>query len=106
MKRAQVIGTTGAANVDFVRSLGAETVVDYTATPVEQVVHDVDLVVDTVGGQTLESAWPLIKRGGTLVSTAGMPSQEKAHELGIRAMFFSGGRPSSERLQTIAQLID
>src|SRR5712691_8395620 len=105
-KGAQVIGTTGPANVDFVRSLGAETVVDYTATPVEQVVHDVDLVVDTVGGQTLESVWPLIKRGGTLVSTAGMPSQEKAHELGIRALFLSGGRPSSERLQTIAQLID
>jgi len=105
-KGAQVIGTTGAANVDFVRSLGAETVVDYTSTPVEQVVHDVDLVVDTVGGQTLQSAWPVIKRGGTLVSTAGQPSQEKAHELGIRALFFTGGRPSSERLQTIAQLID
>jgi len=101
-----VIGTTGAANVDFVRSLGAETVVDYTSTSVEQVVHDVDLVVDTVGGQTLQSAWPVIKRGGTLVSTAGQPSQEKAHELGIRALFFSGGRPSSERLQPIAHLID
>jgi NADPH:quinone reductase-like Zn-dependent oxidoreductase len=105
-KGAQVIGTTGTANVDFVRSLGAETVVNYTTTPVEQVVHDVDLVVDTVGGQTLESAWPVIKRGGTLVSIAGQPSQEKAHELGIRALFFSGGRTSSERLQTIAQLID
>src|SRR2546421_7468299 len=105
-KGAQVIGTSGAANVDFVRSLGAETVVDYTTTPVEQVVHDVDLVVDTVGGQTLESAWQVIRGGGTLVSTAGMPSQEKAHELGIRALFFSGGRPSSERLQAIAQLIN
>jgi NADPH:quinone reductase-like Zn-dependent oxidoreductase len=105
-KGAQVIGTTGAANVDFVRSLGAETVVDYTSTPVEQVVHDVDLVVDTVGGQTLESVWPVIKRGGRLVSTAGQPSKEKARELGIGALFFSGGRPSSERLQTIAQLID
>ena len=105
-KGAQVIGSAGAANVDFVRSLGAETVVDYTTTPVEQVVHNVDLVVDTVGGQTLESAWQVIRRGGTLVSTAGMPSQEKAHELGIRALFFSGGRPSSERLRAIAQLIN
>src|SRR5229473_3894877 len=75
-KGAQVIGTTGTANMDFVRSLGAEVVVDYTSTPVEQVVHDVDLVVDTVGGQTLQSAWPVIKHGGTLVSTAGQPSQE------------------------------
>jgi NADPH:quinone reductase-like Zn-dependent oxidoreductase len=60
-KGAQVIGTTGPANVDFVRSLGAETVVDYTSTPVELV---------------------------------------------VRALFLSGGRPSSEGLQTIAQLID
>lgn len=105
-KSAQVIGTTGTANVDFVRSLGTETVIDYTSTPVDQVVHNVDLVVDTVGGQTLESAWPVLKRGGTLVSIAGQPSQEKAHELGIRALFFSGGRTSGELLQTIAQLID
>jgi len=101
-----VIGTTGTANVDFVRSLGAEVVIDYTSTPLEQAVHDVDLVVDAVGGQALESAWPVVKRGGTLVSTAGQPSQEKARERGIRALFFSGSRPSSERLQTIAQLID
>src|SRR5712692_10071764 len=104
-KGAQVIGTTGPANVDFVRSLGAETVVDYTSTPLEQVVRDVDLVVDAVGGQALESAWPVVKRGGTLISTAGQPSQEKARELGIRALFFTGSRPSSERLQAIAQLI-
>ena len=105
-KGAQVIGTTGTANVDFVHSLGAEVVIDYTSTPLEQVVHDVDLVVDAVGGQALESAWPVVKRGGTLISTAGQPSQEKARERGIRALFFSGSRPSSERLQTIAQLID
>lgn len=105
-KGAEVIGTTSTANVDFVRSLGAEMVVDYTSTTVEQVVHDVDLVVDTVGGQTSESAWPVIKRGGTLVSTAGQPSAEKARELGIHALFFSGSLFSSERLQTIAQLID
>jgi NADPH:quinone reductase-like Zn-dependent oxidoreductase len=105
-KGAQVIGTTGTANVDFVRSLGAEVVVDYTSTALEQVIRDVDLVVDAVGGQALESAWPVVKRGGTLVSTAGQPSQEKARELGIRALFFTGSRPSSERLQAIAQLID
>ena len=105
-KGAQVIGTTGAANVDFVRSLGAETVVDYTSTPLEQVVHDVDLVLDTVGGQALASAWSVIKRGGMLISIAGQPSQEIARESGIRALFFSGGRPSSERLRTIAQMIE
>ncbi len=105
-KGAQVIGTTGTANVDFVRSLGAEVVVNYTSTALEQVIRDVDLVVDAVGGQALESAWPVVKRGGTLISTAGQPSQEKARERGIRALFFTGSRPSNERLQAIAQLID
>jgi NADPH:quinone reductase-like Zn-dependent oxidoreductase len=100
-----VIGTTSTANLDFVRSLGAETVVDYTSTPVDHAVHNVDFVVDTVGGQALESAWSVVKRGGTLVSITAQPSLEKAQELGIRALFFAG-RTSSECLQKIAQLID
>lgn len=104
-KGAHVIGTTSTANLDFVRSLGAETVVDYTTTPVESVVHDVDLVLDTVGGQTLESSLRVLKRGGTLVPIAGQPSKEQAQELGIRVVSMSA-RVSSELLQTFAQLID
>src|SRR5215472_8478444 len=50
-KGAQVIGTTSKANLAFVRSLGADTVVDYTTTPVESVIQDVDLVLDGVGGE-------------------------------------------------------
>src|SRR5579859_407090 len=105
-KGAHVIGTTGPANLDFVRSLGAETVIDYTTTPVEQVAHDVDLVLDAVGGQALESAWLTLKHGGTLISITGQPSQEKARKLGMRALFFSGTPPSTERLQTLAHLIE
>lgn len=104
-KGAHVISTTSTANVDFVRSLGAETVVDYTSTPVERVIRDVDLVLDTVGGETLEGSLQALKRGGTLVTIAGQPSQEKAQEIGIRVASFSA-RVSSELLRTIAQLID
>ncbi|MFL5628259.1 MAG: NADP-dependent oxidoreductase [Ktedonobacteraceae bacterium] len=107
-KGAQVIGTASTANVDFVRSLGAETVVDYTSTPFEQVVHDVDLVLDTIGGETLQRSMHVVKRGGALVSLLEQPSQEKARELGIRAMKNTASLPfpSSDLLQTIAQLID
>jgi NADPH:quinone reductase-like Zn-dependent oxidoreductase len=105
-KGAQVIGTTGTANVDFVSSLGAEIVIDYTTTPVEQVVHDADLVLDTVGTAALESAWSTLKRGGTLLSIASQPSQEQARERGVHALFFMGTPPSRERLQTIAHMID
>ena len=49
-KGAHVIATTSGANVDFVRSLGAETVIDYATTDIASVVHDVDLVFNAVGG--------------------------------------------------------
>lgn len=54
--------------MDFVRSLGAETVIDCTSTPFEQMVHDVDLVLDTIGGETLQRSMQVVKHGGTLVS--------------------------------------
>jgi len=104
-KGAHVIGTTSTANLDFVRSLGAETVIDYTSTSVEQAVHDVDLVFDTVGGKTLESSLRVLKRGGTLVTIAGQPPEEKVRELGVRVASFSA-QVSSELLHTFAQLID
>src|SRR5581483_2848473 len=61
-KGAQVISTASTRNVDFVRSLGAETVIDYTQTPVADVAHDVDLVFDTVGGEALAGVLPTLKR--------------------------------------------
>jgi NADPH:quinone reductase-like Zn-dependent oxidoreductase len=104
-KGAHVISTASARNLDFVRSLGAETVIDYTKTRVEDVIHDVDLVFDAVGGDALASVWPTLKRGGTLVTIAGQPDQAKASELGIHATNFSA-QVSSELLNTFAQLID
>src|SRR5215472_15774341 len=63
-KGAQVIGTTSTANVEFVHALGADTVVDYTTTPVESVVQEVDLVIDGVGEKTLLSSLAALRRGG------------------------------------------
>ena len=54
---ARVTGTASAANLDFVRSLGADEVIDYRAERFEDVVRDVDVVFDTVGGETLERSW-------------------------------------------------
>jgi NADPH:quinone reductase-like Zn-dependent oxidoreductase len=63
-----VTATAGPHNVDYVRSLGADTVIDYTSTRFEEVIRDIDLVLDTVGGETLERSWPVIKQGGALIS--------------------------------------
>ncbi len=84
-KGAHVIGTTSTSNVEFVRSMGAETVIDYTATPLESVVHDVDVVLDTVGGEVQDRSWQVLRRGGILVETAGPVSEETAKKHGVRA---------------------
>jgi NADPH:quinone reductase-like Zn-dependent oxidoreductase len=104
-KGAHVIATTSTDNVEFVHSLGAEVVVDYKKVRVEDEVHDVDLVFDTVGGNALPSALPTLKRGGTLVTIAGQPDEAKAQELGIHTDRFSA-QVSTELLNTFTQLID
>ncbi|MCK6625329.1 MAG: NADP-dependent oxidoreductase [Anaerolineae bacterium] len=103
-KGAQVIATASTANVGFVRSLGAETVVDYTVTPFEQAAHEVDLVLDTIGGETLQRSMNLVRPGGTLVSLLEQPSPEKAQKRGIRAMK-NAVTPTSDTLQMIARLM-
>ncbi|MDQ2888139.1 MAG: NADP-dependent oxidoreductase [Chloroflexota bacterium] len=104
-KGAQVISTASTSNADFVRSLGAETVIDYSKVRVEDEVHDVDLVIDTVGGEALASVLPTLKRGGTLVSIAGQPDEAKASELGVHTARFSA-QVNSELLSTFARLIE
>ena len=81
-KGAHVIGTASAANVDFVRSLGAETVVDYAATSVEDAVRDVDAVLDTVGGAGTERLLRVVKPGGVIASIAGPVPEEVAQQRG------------------------
>jgi NADPH:quinone reductase-like Zn-dependent oxidoreductase len=103
-KGAQVIGTCGPSNTDFVRSLGAETVIDYTSTPFEQVVHNVDLVLDTIGGETQMRSMRVVKSGGTLVTLLEQPAQDVAQERGIHAKQ-NAAMPTSSLLRTIAQLI-
>jgi len=75
---AHVIATASARNRDFLRELGANQIIDYTTTRFEDVVHNVDLVFDTVGGDTVERSWQVVKKGGVLVSVASPPSPEQA----------------------------
>ena len=104
-KGAHVIATTSGANVDFVRSIGAETVIDYSTTSLTSVVHDVDLVLNTVGGSTLEESVQALKRGGTLVTIAGQPTAEsvKERDVQVKSAF---ARIGTEPLQTFARMID
>jgi NADPH:quinone reductase-like Zn-dependent oxidoreductase len=100
---ARVTGTASAANLDFVRSLGADEMIDYRAGRFEDVVRDVDVVFDTVGGETLERSWGVLKPGGRLVTVAA--SGERTTDERIRAAYFIV-EPSRTQLAEIARLID
>ena len=104
-KGAQVIGTASAANLAFVRGLGADTVVDYTKTPPQSMPQNMDLVLDGVGGKALLSALTALPPGGTLISIASPPPQEEAQARGVRAIMIHS-QPSSALLQMVARLID
>lgn len=103
-KGATVIATASAANVDFVKSLGADHVLDYTTTNFEDIVKDADLVVDTVGGETETRSWPVLKKGGIFVSLTQDPSQENALKHGVTAKF-NTKLPSREDLQRLTELM-
>jgi NADPH:quinone reductase-like Zn-dependent oxidoreductase len=105
---AHAIGTASAANLEFVRSLGAERAIDYAAAPFEQVVRDVDLVLDTIGGPTLRRSFEVVRPGGTIVSLLEPPPQDLAQARGIQAIQNSVTQPfpSAELLATIADLLD
>lgn len=100
---AHVIGTASASNVDFVRGLGADAVIDYRAQRFENAVRNVDVVFDTVGGETLERSWGVLKPGGTLVTVAA--SEEAAETPRVREAFFIV-EPKRSQLDEITRLID
>jgi NADPH:quinone reductase-like Zn-dependent oxidoreductase len=100
---ARVTGTTSAANLDFVRNLGADVVIDYHTEKFEDVVRNVDVVFDTVGGETLERSWGVLKPGGKLITVAA--SEEQATDERVRAAFFIV-EPSRTQLAEIGWLID
>jgi NADPH:quinone reductase-like Zn-dependent oxidoreductase len=100
---ARVIGTASASNLAFVRGLGADEVIDYRAQRFEQVVRDLDVVFDTVGGETLERSWGVLKPGGRLVTVA--TSAEGSRDPRVREAFFIV-QANQAQLAEIARLID
>lgn len=104
-KGAHVIATASARNHDFVRSLGADEVIDYNTTQFEDVAHDVDMVFDTMGGDTQERSWGVLKPGGILVSIVSPDTEQQAQAHGKRGVIFYA-QDSGAQLTEIAALID
>jgi NADPH:quinone reductase-like Zn-dependent oxidoreductase len=103
MKGARVIGTASEGNLSFVKSLGAEKAIDYKTGSLEKDLKDADIIIDLVGGEALEKAYGLVKKGGTVVTVAGQVSEEKAKSLGIRAV--ASGRGPTVLLEDITKLL-
>ncbi len=104
-KGAYVIGTASSRNQKFLRELGVDKALDYEETRFEDVVHDADVVLDTIGSDTQERSFKALKKGGILVSIVQPPSQELATKYGVRALFY-GAHPSSSDLAEVARQID
>lgn len=103
---ARVMATASAPNHTFLRELGAAEVIDYTTVPFENVMRDVDVVLDTIGADTQERSWSVLKPGGLLLSLVQPPSQESATAHGVRQQFVVGLPPAGDILNEIAALVE
>lgn len=102
---ATVASTVATEDVEFVRHLGADQVVDYKRERFEDKVGGMDLVLDLVAGDTQERSWAVLKDGGTLISSLAPPSKDKAREHHARAGNFVA-HPDRAELIEIGRLID
>lgn len=105
VKGAYVVTTASGKNEDFVKDLGADEWIDYTKQKFEQVAKDVDVVFDTIGGDTQERSFQTLKKGGCLVSVVAPPSKETAEKFGIKAEMISV-MPNAEQLAEITKLVE
>jgi NADPH:quinone reductase-like Zn-dependent oxidoreductase len=103
-KGARVLATGSADSIEYLRSLGADQVIDYRATPFESVIKGVDVVLDLVGGETQKRSYDVIKPNGRLVSTVQPPAQDEASKHKVSATFFSM-QPSDKGLNQLADLL-
>src|SRR6266700_5051071 len=102
---AHVVATASARDTALVRSLGADDVIDYHAKRFEDTLRDIDVVLDTIGGETRERSWRVLRKGGVLVTLVSPIPADVAEQHGVRGVFFivSGNRG---QLDQITGLVD
>src|SRR5580700_7333072 len=100
-----VVATAASADLDYVRGLGAERVVDYQTERFEELVAGVDVVLDTVGGDAQQRSLRVLKPGGILVSVVSPVPEATQERYGVRAAFFYV-EVTTARLNQITELFD
>jgi NADPH:quinone reductase-like Zn-dependent oxidoreductase len=104
-KQAHVIATASRRHESFLRELGVDQFIDYTTESFEKALRDVDLVLDTVGGETLTRSWAVLGAGGSLISIVEPPGPPPVDRPDVRGMFFIV-EPSRRELIELTRLID
>ncbi|MBI2019879.1 NADP-dependent oxidoreductase [Candidatus Daviesbacteria bacterium] len=104
-KGAYVATTVRGDDIEFVKKLGADEVVDYKKEKFEEKLSGYDGVYDTVGGDTTDRSFKVLKKGGVLVSMLGEPNQDLAKEYGVKVVGQST-QTNSKNLSRLAQLVD
>lgn len=102
---AYVIGTTTGAELDRVKALGADQVIDYKTQDFNASVKDVDIVADLVGGETQTKSFEVLKKGGKLISTVMPPSAEQGEKYQVAAQFIMSN-PSHKKLDFFKEMIE
>lgn len=103
---ATVATTASAKNADLVRELGADTVIDYTTEDFSQVLSDVDLVLDTQGGETLEKSLGIVRPGGLVIGITGPPDPDFAEQAGVNPVVKLAVRGLSAKVRRNAKQRD
>lgn len=104
-KGAYVVGTASSENAQFLKSIGADEIIDYKNQRFEDVVSKLDVVLDTIGGDTFERSWGVLKPGGFLVTTVASIPEGAPEKYGVRAKTLMT-RSDGKELAQIAAIID
>jgi NADPH:quinone reductase-like Zn-dependent oxidoreductase len=102
---AKVIATASTANQELLKQLGADVTVDYTKTKFEDVAKDVDVVLDSVGKDTLARSYGVVRKGGIIATLVAEPDQAELDKHGIRGAAISV-KPNASELAEITKLIE
>jgi NADPH:quinone reductase-like Zn-dependent oxidoreductase len=102
---ARVAATTGPNDINYVKDLGADVVIDYQSQNFAEVIKDYDAVFDNIGGEVYQKSFAVLKAGGIIVSMLEQPNTELMAKYGVQAKS-QFTQPSSQHLAKLAELVD
>jgi NADPH:quinone reductase-like Zn-dependent oxidoreductase len=105
VRGAKVLATASTANQDFLKQLGADVAIDYKTQKFEDIAKNMDVVVDGVGRETLARSYPIVKKGGIIVSLVDRLDQSELEKYGIRGVSLEA-EYNGDELAEIGKLID